>query len=266
MKESVARMMAAWARGLLALAALIVLGSGNARAVITEIIDANGDGLGNTLSEPIGIAVDSAENVYLVGFSTDNAFKITPGGVISEIIKANGDGVGSASGSPLWNPNTIAVSSEGFAYVAGFSSHTVFKISPAGGITKIMDVTGDGDGNALDFPAAIAVNPRGNVYVTGSVSHNAFKITAGGVISEIIDATGDGAGNSLNLPFGIAVGGAGRVYITGQGSHNAFLLPHPPPAQIPALSHHGSWLALLLLFVGAGVAKLSRRHPRHAVR
>ncbi len=155
MKESVARMMAAWARGLLAVAALIVLGSGNARAVITEIIDANGDGLGNTLSEPIGIAVDSAENVYLVGFSTDNAFKITPGGVITQIIDANGDGTNALDGS-----YGIAVDLASNVYVTGFFSDNAFKITPGGVISQIIDANGDGV-EALDCPEAIDVDGLG---------------------------------------------------------------------------------------------------------
>jgi hypothetical protein len=49
-----------------------------AAAQITEIIDSTGDGAGNTLHEPYGIAVDGAGNVYVSGIANDNAFKITP--------------------------------------------------------------------------------------------------------------------------------------------------------------------------------------------
>ncbi len=55
-----------------ALAAILVvfaLGSGRAAAqtIITEIIDATGDGAGNVLHGPSGIAVDGAGNVYVGG-------------------------------------------------------------------------------------------------------------------------------------------------------------------------------------------------------
>ena len=43
-------------------------------ADIAEIIDATGDGGGNTLDSPDGIATDSAGSIG------DNAFKITPAG------------------------------------------------------------------------------------------------------------------------------------------------------------------------------------------
>ncbi len=46
---------------------------------ITEIIDASGDGAGNTLDGSHGIAVDDAGNVYVTGVDSDNAFCIAPG-------------------------------------------------------------------------------------------------------------------------------------------------------------------------------------------
>ncbi|MFQ5515904.1 MAG: hypothetical protein ACE5FG_15970, partial [Myxococcota bacterium] len=78
-------------------AILVVSVLGDHRAVaqtITEIIDATGDGVGNTLNAPFGITVDAAGNAYVAGSVSDNAFKITPGGIITEIIDLTGDGAG----------------------------------------------------------------------------------------------------------------------------------------------------------------------------
>ncbi len=54
------------------LAAILVvsaLGPGKATAqfIVTEIIDATGEGAGNELDHPNGIAVDAAGNVYVSG-------------------------------------------------------------------------------------------------------------------------------------------------------------------------------------------------------
>ncbi len=58
----------------LAFAGVLVPSIGTAQ--ITKIIDATGDGAGNTLDDPRGIAVDGLGNVYVVGRFSNNAFKI----------------------------------------------------------------------------------------------------------------------------------------------------------------------------------------------
>jgi hypothetical protein len=71
--------------------------------------------------------VDGTANVYVTGHNTDNAFKITPGGVITEIIDATGDGAGNIlDGS--W---AIAADGAGNVYVTGDNSSNAFKITPA---------------------------------------------------------------------------------------------------------------------------------------
>ncbi|MEZ5215131.1 MAG: SBBP repeat-containing protein [Ilumatobacteraceae bacterium] len=67
--------------------------------MITEIIDSTGDGAGNLLSRPYGVAVDGAGNAYVTG-STLTTCSGVPGGVITEIIDATGDGAGNSLVSP----------------------------------------------------------------------------------------------------------------------------------------------------------------------
>jgi hypothetical protein len=92
--------------------------------VITQIIDATGDGMINELERSYGIAVDDLGNAYVTGCWSDNVFKVTPDGVITEIIDATGDGMGST----LYMPYAIAVDDSGNAYVAGGGSDNAFKI------------------------------------------------------------------------------------------------------------------------------------------
>jgi hypothetical protein len=58
--------------------------------------------------------------------------------VITEIIDSTGDGGGNA----LNEPGAVAVDSSGNVYVAA-NSDNVFKITPGGAITEIIDATGD---------------------------------------------------------------------------------------------------------------------------
>jgi cysteine-rich repeat protein len=184
---------------------------------ITEIIDPNGDGEGNTLDAAMAVAVDASRNVYVTGGNSKNAFKIDPNGLITEIIDSTGDRVHANSGS-----DALALYVSANVYVAGtYPEDNVFKIDPNGVITQIIDSTGDGAGNSLDLPDDLAVDTTGNLYVTGRGSYNAFKIDPNGLITEIIDSTGDGAGNTLSSARGIALDSAANVYVSGS-SNNVF--------------------------------------------
>jgi len=149
---------------------------------ITKIIDATGDGTGNTLSDPRGVAADSDGNVYVGGWSSHNVFKIaTPdtcstGGTpctITEIIDETGDG----AGNTLEAPDGVAVDSSGNVFVTGYWSWRAFKIATPGTcstngtpctITRIMA--------PLAGPREVAVDSSGNVYVAGGDEDNALKL------------------------------------------------------------------------------------------
>jgi len=194
---------------------------------ITEIIDSTGDG-SNGFNEGHSIAVDSSDNVFVNGGTSDNVFKITPGGTITEIIDS----------SALVRPTGIAVDSSGNVFVADEGTDNVFKISTPGTcstggtpctINEIIDSTGDGI-SAFDEPEGIAVDSSDNVFVIGRISDNVFKISTPGTcstggtpctITEIIDSTGDGS-NILDRPFEIAIDSSGNVFVPGDISHNAF--------------------------------------------
>jgi hypothetical protein len=72
-------------------------------------------------------------------------------------------------------PQGVAADSAGNVYVAGAYSDNVFKITPGGTITPIIDSTGDGT-NRLNYPSAVAFDSADNVYVAGADSNNVFKI------------------------------------------------------------------------------------------
>jgi len=207
--------------------------------VITEIINSNGDGTGNILSRPYGIAiVQSPSNnqppvttpqvtledktIFVSGFYSDNVFKIAPDGTITEIIDIDGDGTGN---NILRYPRDVETDSKGNLYVVGIHSDNVFKITPDGTITEILNIDGDGTGNnILDFPYALAVDYNDNVYVVASSSNsgsdNIFKITPDGTITEIINHNYSNNGYSLSDGRAIDTDSKGNIYVVGTVSDN----------------------------------------------
>ncbi len=137
----------------------------------------------SSLLTPLTLAVDSVNNVYVMGTDSDNVFKIEPNGAISEVIDGSRDG----AGNTLDRPRALAVDSANNVYVAGSNSSNVFKTTPIGAISEIIDVSGDGAGNTLDRPQALAVDSANNVYVSDSIfSNHVFRISPGGQINEVI--------------------------------------------------------------------------------
>jgi hypothetical protein len=190
--------------------------SGARSQIITEILDATGDGT-NPFSNNYRIATDADGNVFATGWGTSNVFKITPEGTVTEIIDQSGAG---------W-PDTlriahgVATDADGNVFVSGETSRNVFKITPGGTITEIIDESGDGNGNTLLGAGDLATDGDGNVFVSGYTSDNVFKITPDGTITEIIDGSGDGV-NSFEGPRGISTDDDGNVYVAGQVSGNVF--------------------------------------------
>jgi len=202
---------------------------------IVEILDASGDG-SIAHDRTSAVAFDSAGNVYVVGQFSDNVWRIlnpvncstsgTPCN-IEEIIGPSGDGV-----NPLENPVAVAVDSQGNVYVAGASSHNVFRIAASnncgtgGGpfctITEIIDDTGDGS-NVMTQPVGLAIDSQNSVFVTTQVSDNVFKIATPGScstsgttcnITEIID---DASLTTDAFGRGIVVDSQDNVYMTSIG-------------------------------------------------
>ncbi len=122
----------------------------------------------------------------------------------------------------MFHPTSVATDASGNVFVVGFNSNSVFKITPGGVITEIIDNTGAGGPNTFLAPVGVATDASGNVFVASSTTDRAFKITPGGAITEIIDATGDGSGNTLDRPFGMATDASGNVFVAGFASANAF--------------------------------------------
>jgi len=176
--------------------------------VVTQIIDAQGDGV-HPVTYPMALAVDSSRNVFVADVA--RAFRIGADGTISQIVDATGDGV-----HPLGSPNYLTTDPMGIVYLSAARfeppySESVFRITPAGTISQVLDGTGDGI-HPMTLPFPVATDSIGNLYVGAIWSGNVFRRTPDGTITQLLDATGDGV-HPLSYPCGLAVDANDNVYV-----------------------------------------------------
>jgi sugar lactone lactonase YvrE len=191
---------------------------------------ANGTGASAHFSNPSGIAIDGAGNLYVGDTNNSTIRKITPAGVVTTLAGTAGgwdsvDGIGAAAS--FRNPGGVAVDVGGNVYVADTDNATIRKITSVGVVSTLAGAASlggavDGIGAAARFnwPYGVAADRLGSVYVTDYLSHTIRKITPSGVVTTLtgtahVSGSADGMGASarFNFPADVAVDGSGNIYV-----------------------------------------------------
>ena len=198
--------------------------------------DVGGAGSAARFSSPVGVAVDSAGNVYAADTYNSTIRKVTAWGVVTTLAglagtEGSADGTGSAARFGM--PRGVAVDGAGNVYVADSGNCTIRKVTAAGVVTTLAGLAGpggwqDGTGGAARFsnPGGVAVDSAGNVYVADKGNNSIRKVTAAGVVTTLagsaedfygsVDGTGSAA--RFNYPCGVVVDSAGNVYVADSGN------------------------------------------------
>jgi DNA-binding beta-propeller fold protein YncE len=194
------------------------------------------------LRSPYGIALDGADNLYIVD-RLNACIRVVEAatGVIRTLAGTGqpgyaGDG-GPAQQAQFQEPNDIALDGQGRAYVADVRDHRVRVIDLATGIITTFAGTGEGgtsgDGGpasraALLGPRALAFNSAGDLYICLRNDHKVRKVDRhSGRISTIVGTgdkgyTGDGGPAlqaTFNGPKEIAVDARDNIFLVDTENH-----------------------------------------------
>src|SRR5690348_12070064 len=98
-------------------------------------------------SDPLGVAVDSAGNVYVADSVNHAIRKVMPAGEVTTLAGLPGtygsaDGTGSDARFNGFSGMGVAVDNTGNAYVADQGNHTIRKVTPAGVVTTLAGRAG----------------------------------------------------------------------------------------------------------------------------
>ncbi len=209
------------------------------RAGISGSVD--GTNSAARLSDPKGVAVDSAGNIYVADEGNHTIRMVTPVGTnwIVTTLAGSAHNPGSADGTGnaarLADPYGVAVDDAGNVYVADIFNDAIRKVTPVGTNWVVTTLAGvgvnygsmDGAGNVALFkgPAGLTVDGGGNAYVADQVNHTIRKVTPAGEVLTLGGLAGfggstNGAGSDARffVPQGVAVDGAGNLYVVERGN------------------------------------------------
>ena len=212
----------------------------------------NGPAVQAALNEPVALALDGPDLLYIADQSNNRVRKIElTSGMITTVVGTgesgyNGDGAPGPE-TALAGPSGLAVDQEGNLYIADTFSgrirkwdrHTGTVETVAGGTGAFQFTPGENESSPnLSRPYAIALHPDGRLFITDSDNHlirvwnlqkREMSLLAGNGQAAF---SGDGKApvhSSLNYPFGVALDARGHVYIADTFSHRIRVVVNENP-------------------------------------
>jgi uncharacterized protein (TIGR03437 family) len=171
------------------------------------------------VSQPRGVAVDAAGNLYIADFGNRRVRKVSPSGIISTAAGGGsglGDGGPATSASLAW-PSGVAVDAADNLYIADWGSSRIRRVSPSGIISTVAGggSASPGDGGpatnaALGGTWGVAVDAVGNLFIADMSDDRIRKVLTTPPVFSVAPAA-----LKFSAPSGTAAVGAQQVAVSG---------------------------------------------------
>jgi sugar lactone lactonase YvrE len=200
-----------------------------------------------TLSGPMGVALDAANNIYISDTGNNRVLEVNAG-----------TGIATQLGNYLWIPGSTCVGNSGtpaadcpVATAGGSNSVATFTLANQPG-ASVTPTTAPPQ-YQFNAPQGLAVDTWGNVYVADTGNAAVVEIpsnTALGGAAPMLQYTG---APTFTTPVGVAVDSKGNVYVADEGNPAGEIVRIPPGGgdlQPLSLNPSGSALFLNLPLLG----------------
>lgn len=181
------------------------------------------------LIDPIGVAIDSSDNIYVLGFASTNWH-----GIINKydrnstyLTQWEGGGIGGDSSDWLNTPMGIATDHLGYVYVSNTEGNCINKYTNNGVIVSHFGNNTDNT-EQLNFPKGLAVDSNNNIFVADSYNNCIKEFDNNGNYVTQLGSFGHEKGQ-FNYPSGIAIDASNKIYVldTSNSRVEVFALPQP---------------------------------------
>jgi sugar lactone lactonase YvrE len=201
-------------------------------------VQGTNDGVGTAakFQAPEGLAIDSADNLYVADQGASTIRKIAPDATVTTLAglgKVSGTNDGAGVLARFNSPEDVAVDSDGNVYVADSGNDTIRRITPDGTVTTLagnpnQSGTTDGTNSQALFSdtRGIAVDSAHNLYVADAVNNcRVRKITHLG--PDWVVTTLAGGGAPFGAEYSVDAPGTNAVFkniygLTADSSGNVF--------------------------------------------
>ncbi len=188
----------------------------------------NGPGNQALFYSPVGIAVDSADFIYVSDQGNSIIRKISQTGNVSTFAglhSIHGHQDGSNVSAKFNLPWSTAVDTSGNVYVADYANNVIRKITSAG-VSSVLAgsfIAADGTGLLARFnqPNGTAVDSSGNIYVADMQNSVIRKVSSAGVVTTLAGTVGTcgaiddiGVAASFCSPAALAIDSSGNLYVS----------------------------------------------------